>query len=210
VKIQIPPAEVKFADKTGVSFTKKSNPVLIKVKPNHSFSERHLIVNILMLLAVSFALGSFGSVINWLNSDKEIKEERENNEIKIWHHALLGGAAGVLILASFQGLSVLFSEEQLKITSHTIIVLIAAIFSAGFAPVAIIEKMTRQLKIEKESAKITAQMEEEEKESVKNKMADTENTVEEIEEKFNSQAEEYEEKIQQLLVIVEQLKSKET
>lgn len=80
--------------------------------------------------------------------DDENKEKEERSEF----HVLMGGAAGIIILASFEGLSSLFSGEQLQFTVQNVIVLIATTLAAGFAPAAVIDRMTSKLKTEKTSA----------------------------------------------------------
>jgi len=66
------------------------------------------------------------------------EQETTKTSDKIKYSPLIGGAAGVFVLASFEGLSVLFSDGALQITEQNMIVLIATCLAGGFAPMEIV------------------------------------------------------------------------
>ncbi|WP_428324670.1 hypothetical protein [Nitrosopumilus sp.] len=90
---------------------------------------------------------------------------------------LIGGVAGVIVLASFEGLSSLFANGQLQPTVQNMVVLIATCLAAGFTPIAVIDKMTSKFKAEAKSAKDEKEVVEELKTKVEkeNEEIETEN-----------------------------------
>jgi len=149
ITFQLPRAEVHyFASENEI--IKKSNQLTVTIQSTTTWWDLGIVAS---LIVISFGFGSFGATINWLNADAKIKKQRKDNKEKIGYYTLLGGAAGVIVLAGFEGLSMLFSEGQLKLNIVNIITLIGTCFAAGFAPMAVIDRATKQWRSELETTK---------------------------------------------------------
>ncbi|MBI3640360.1 MAG: hypothetical protein HY223_08610 [Thaumarchaeota archaeon] len=145
LQIFLQPAEIVYADFVGNQYEKKSNHIEIMVE---SVSwEGNFVGTIFLLIVVTFAFGYFGSIIRLVTPDSTDKEKKKNDiKIATTVQALLGGAAGIIVLGSFQGLSTLFSGGLFNLNAQTIIVLLSTCFAAGFAPQAVIDKFIQQWK----------------------------------------------------------------
>ncbi len=139
------PAEIVYADLEGNQYEKKSNNVEFTV--GFVSWEGNFVGTIFFLIIVTFTFGYFGSVVHLVTLDSTDKEKMKNLKNTTTIQALLGGAAGIVVLGSFQGLSTLFSGGGLfNLNTQTIIVLLSTCFAAGFAPRAVIDKFVQQWK----------------------------------------------------------------
>ena len=68
------------------------------------------------------------------------------------YNPLIGGAAGLIVLTSFEALSVLFSNGQMVLNAYNVILLIGTCLAAGFAPMEVIDNATAKLRGEKTKA----------------------------------------------------------
>jgi len=92
----------------------------------------------------------------------------------------------------------LFAGSQLTFNPNTLLVLIGTSFGAGFAPLAVIEKMTQQWKLEKEQWKIEAKINEGDKKETEEKISKLTQQHEQVGQIAQSAAKEYQEQIDKL------------
>jgi uncharacterized repeat protein (TIGR01451 family) len=134
------PAEVKYMDAAGNTHFKKSDEVNVTLRSSSTIWP--FVGSTVSLLVLSFVSGASGSAIHRLNMKQAEKEDHSTIG-----YILLGGVAGVLVLAAFQGLSDLFSNGSLKITSQSqpvLFVLIGTSIAAGFVPQEVIDNATEK------------------------------------------------------------------
>jgi uncharacterized repeat protein (TIGR01451 family) len=158
--ITLRPAEVNYSDGTGNIITKGSNPLRVSVQSTEN--SYNFAVTAFLLILVSFFFGGLGAYVHLVNMSKTQKSEQEGRKAE--HYFLLGGVAGVVVLATFEGLSQLFSNQELRLTTQNLVVLIGTCFAAGFAPMDIINKATERWKKEASEAENEKEKAENEKE----------------------------------------------
>lgn len=153
LQFTIPPAKITYFD--GNSDVKQnSNELKIIISP---WWHNNILATVTILLLVAFAGGTIGTGIHNLNTEREKIRDQENGIKRTYgYHPLLGGIAGLIVLGSFEGLSVLFADSQLQPTVQNIIVLVTTCLAAGFAPMDIINRATKQWKNEAEVQKAKA------------------------------------------------------
>jgi hypothetical protein len=105
---------------------------------------------------------------------KTITDDKTTSHGKKKYSIFIGGTAGIFVLASFEGLSALFSNGALQSTVQNWVVLVATCLAAGFTPVAVIDKMTSKFKTEAEDAKKQKALLEDLNKEIKEKKAEIE------------------------------------
>ncbi|KAF6245115.1 hypothetical protein [Nitrosopumilus sp. b2] len=152
VEFTIPSAKIIFSDQT----FQISNKINVIISP---WWHNNMVPTVTILLLLAFTGGTIGTSIHNLNTKREKINSNDENAIKkaYGYHPLLGGIAGIVVLGSFEGLSVLFADSQLQPTVQNIIVLVTTCLIAGFAPMDIINRATKQWKNEAIVQKVKAE-----------------------------------------------------
>lgn len=233
ISTNLPRAKVSYVTEN-ITYTKESNSLQITLKQSNEWWQENIATTVALLIAISFGFGAFGTVIHNQNlnfakkneniskpNEKEVskaavsssKQENQTKEQnlddkteKSNYPPLIGGVAGIVVLASFEGLSSLFANGQLQPTVQNMIVLIATSLASGFTPVAVIDKMTSKFKTEAESAKEQKNLLEQRNNEIKEQKKGIEAKNKEIEDKNK----EIEDKSREIQANNEELKRKET
>lgn len=171
IQVTFPSAEIIDSN---LNIIQKSNSQTVTINPNKSWVENNLILTISILLVTTFGFGSFGAIINWVNADFKTKTAREMNGTKLYHYGLLGGLAGILALAGFEGLSVVFSGTQFPLQPVPLLALVGVAISAGWAPLAVINKAVKDIQTERAQATASATIEKNEKEDYEKRINELE------------------------------------
>jgi hypothetical protein len=145
--IFLPPAEVTYSTSEGIFLATSEQPEL-KIKPI-IMEELSISPIVFLVLAVTFTAGFIGAGIHWANMKQE--QRNEVGASNFWKHALFGGAAGVIVFATSEALSALFSDHIIKLTSYTIAFLVGASLTAGFAPQLIVANATAKVQQQKKN-----------------------------------------------------------
>jgi len=206
IQITFPSAEIIDSNQNVIQ--KNSNIQTVIINPNKSWAENNFVITISILLIASFGFGSMGALINWVNADSKTKAERAINGTESHHYGLLGGLAGVLALAGFEGLSVIFSGNQFPLEPVPLLALVGTTIGAGWAPLAVINKTVKDLQNETAKAKTTAELEKNEREEIEERKNELETQLEESDELIDVIAG-YEGKIQELNNLINKLRGRE-
>ncbi|GEM_PF-4984056 len=209
----LPRAKVSYLVEN-IRYDKESNSLQVTVKESKQWWQENIAATVALLVIISFGFGTFGTMIHNQNLNFAKKKEQDStkpkeisktpvqptnqpttdeqqsgdsNKEKTTYPPLIGGVAGIIVLASFEGLSSLFANGQLQPTVQNMVVLIATSLAAGFTPVAVIDKMTSKFKTEAESAK------------------DQKNAVEKLKDEIEKQNKEIEAKNEKIKAINTQL-----
>lgn len=179
IDVNLPRATMTYSIED-LNLNEESNLIKITIQESKQWWEENIVPTVALLIVISFGFGTFGTVIhnqnqNLIKKDKEntkqdtganstpistatgkTKEKDQQSEKteteKTQYHPLLGGVAGIVVLASFEGLSSLFANGQLQPSVQNIVVLIATSLAAGFTPIAVIDKMTSKFKVDAQNA----------------------------------------------------------